>query len=78
MNSFIFYRCNPFEFECNLVPRQTGRQTNAYVKAQLERKTKDKPNALWRLMKSKMCEWVAIQQLFSLRRTCLNYPNEAE
>lgn len=25
-----------------------------------------------------MREWVAIQQLFSLRRTCLNYPNEAE
>lgn len=25
-----------------------------------------------------MREWVAIQQLFSLRRTCLNYPNESE
>ena len=25
-----------------------------------------------------MCEWVAIQQLFSLGRTCLNYPNESE
>ena len=23
-----------------------------------------------------MREWAAIQQLFSLRRTCLNYPNE--
>lgn len=25
-----------------------------------------------------MREWAAIQQLFSLGRTCLNYPNEAE